>query len=184
MAGKPTENLRSMTNHEKQSSQIAAKFAKIGTDEDAEYNFIVALEDLQQENKELAFEFLEKALFSDLAEDKEHYATFLCHHPKEKVIPLFLKVVPLLKPSQDEYAGYALEKIIDQLIYWSADLNDAVIVRALNDLAFRVQRMIIPYVIGRNLIQYKPILQRLVNESDIYDDAIEKQVVETLKKWH
>jgi hypothetical protein len=170
-------------NVREQSNSIAAKFARIGLDEEAEYEFLLAMEDLQQENKALAFEFLEKALFSEVAQDKEHYAELLFDHPKEKVIPLFLKVVPLLESSIDEYGGYALEKILDQLMYWGADLNDAVIERALRDPAFRVQRLIIGHVLHRNLIQYKATLQYLVDESDIYDDELEKQVIETLKKW-
>ncbi|MGH1336788.1 MAG: hypothetical protein ACRBFS_11735 [Aureispira sp.] len=108
-------------------------------------------------------------MFHPATADKENYSRSLLRYPKERIISILIQAAPLIPPF-DAYAGYALEFLLEKLTYdWKIKLPDHLIRHALRDTAFRIQRLIISYVIDRNLVQFKVDLATLVDEEEIYE---------------
>lgn len=160
---------------------MAEKLEQLKTLSDEEFEFILLLDVLLDKNPELAFELCSTALFHPFTEDKEHYILCLSCYPKERVTPLFLKIAPSLK-SIDEYGGNALEKVLEKLLEWKVNLDAKTIKNALKDSAFRVQRIIIPYVLKGDFKPYILILEKLTAKNDIYDEKLAKMVEAALNK--
>lgn len=146
---------------------------------DAEISLLLLLDGLQMQSPESAFDILKTALLHPSTEDKEFYANGLGQYPQEQVSAIFIEAIPKIKPF-DSYSGYALEKILDKLLDWRVPLDKPIIKHLLKDPAFRVQRLIIPYVLKHDPVSYKRELKRLLANDDIYDDKIALQVKQAL----
>ena len=53
----------------------------------------------------------------------------------------------------------------------------------MQDPAFRVQKIIIPYVINRNMAEFEPDFNNMLDEKEIYDSELEQKVEVVQKKW-
>lgn len=149
------------------------KLALVGT---IENQFHLLLDSLSESNPEAAFELIEKALTNKEIEDKLSLLQLLLRcYPEERIIPLFIKAVPYIPPF-DEYAGDAMVFALEKLIYWDVELSPNTIKHALQDPAFRVQRIIVPYIIERGLVGFKPDLSKLLSDEEFYDTEIDRMV--------
>lgn len=146
---------------------------------DAEISLLLLLDGLQVQAPEYAFDILKIALLHPSTEDKEYYINTLSQYPQERISTIFIEAIPKIEPF-DSYSGYALEKILDKLLGWRVPLDKPVVKHLLKDPAFRVQRLIIPYVLNHDPISYKRELKKLLANDDIYDDGIANQVKQVL----
>lgn len=155
------------------------KLALVGT---IETQFQLLLNSLSESSPEAAFKLIEKALMNNEIEDKTTLLRLLLRYPKERIIPLFVKAIPYIPP-YDEYSGDAMVLALEKLIYWEVKLPTNIIKHALQDPAFRVQRIVIPYVIDRNMIAFKTDLNNLLAQEEIYDSELEQEIEVILEKW-